>query len=261
VSGLSLSLGSRPGRRNPEAQALRSALLKIKGQLRLQASSQSAGEWTNWVDVLNSNPGAINAARRPAVGASNNGLPLATFATNDCVAVPILSGVNYSTTRFGYAFWMAPVAYGSAQSIVSVGNGTGGASVRAFEFEIVSAPARSMKCNVFDASGGVKIGTGAANAFPVAGTQVWTRIFYDSTGATDADKLKLWANEVPVALTFTGAGTHLLRSATGNILLGNYNDGVASQPYAGSMGPNIWTYDVDFTAAEGLALMNVDRPT
>ena len=64
---------------------------KVAAWLRLQASAQSAGEWTNWVDVLNSNPVAYNAARRPAVGASANALPIATFngATPDVGAWPL----------------------------------------------------------------------------------------------------------------------------------------------------------------------------
>jgi len=252
--GLSLGRAKRRDAFSPEQST------KLKAWYRLQASNQSGGEWTDWVDVKNSNPGAINAARRPAVTAAANGLPTATFATNDCVAIPLI-GANYSTTAFGFGFWMNPAAYSSAQSVVVVGNGTGGASVRAFEFEIVSSPGRSMKVNVFDSGGAVKTGTCAVNTFPVAGTPVWTRVFYNSLGAADADKLKIYADSAAAAITFTGAGTHLLRSATGNLLVGNYNNGVASQPFGGVIGPDIYFWDADLTSDEDIAFKNYARPT
>ncbi|HEY6506754.1 MAG TPA: hypothetical protein VIY56_01995, partial [Vicinamibacterales bacterium] len=109
-------------------------LTKITAWLRNASSTQGAGEWSSYVDVLHSNPTTNNAARRPAVSTSANGLPTSTYATNDCASWPIVAGQNYATaTPFGVAFWMNPAAFVVA-SIYTVGNGTGGASVRAFEF-------------------------------------------------------------------------------------------------------------------------------
>jgi hypothetical protein len=52
-----------------------------------------------------------------------------------------------------------------------------------------------------------------------------------------------------------------LLAPTGNALLGNFNDGVAAGPYAGDLGPNLYSTGVDLTTAEDVALMNFERPT
>lgn len=235
------------------------SLGKVSAWLRLAASTQASGEWSSFVDVLNSNPTTNNAARRPAVDASANGLPVATYATNDCASWPIAAS-NYSTTEYGVAFWMKPAAYGTI-SIFEVGNGTGGASVRAFELELVSV--QRMKFNVFDAANAAKTWQTPASTFPAADTWVWVRTHLSSAGATDADKGKFYVNGAAVgSLTISGAGTGILRSApTGNILLGNYNDGAALQAYGGQLGPNLFVLNAELTAGEELALMNFEKPT
>lgn len=231
---------------------------KVTAWLRNAASTQASSEWSSFVDVLNSNPTTNNVARRPAVSASANGLPTATYATNDCASWPI-TAQNYSTTEYGIAFWMNPDAYGTI-SVFEVGNGTAGASVRAFELELVSS--QRMKFNVFDAASGAKTWQTAASAFPAAGTWVWVRIHYSSVGATDTDKGKFYVNGAQLgSLAISGAGTGILRSATGNILLGNYNNGAALQAYNGQLGPNLFILNADLTAAEETALMNFDKPT
>jgi hypothetical protein len=234
------------------------SLGKVSAWLRNAASTQSGSEWVSFVDVLNSNPTTNNAARRPAVDASANGLPVATYATNDCASWPIAAS-NFSTTEYGVAFWMNPDAYGTI-SLFEVGSGTGGASTRAFELELVSA--QRMKFNVFDVASGAKTWQTAVSALPAAGTWTWVRVHYSSVGATDTDKGKFYINGTQLgSLSVVGAGTGILRSATGNILLGNYNDGAALQAYAGKLGPNLFILNADLTAAEELALMNFEKPT
>jgi hypothetical protein len=231
---------------------------KVTAWLRLAASAQASGEWTDHVDVLNSNPASINSARRPAVGASANGLPVATYITNDCVSWPIAAS-NYSTTEYGVAFWMNVDAFGTI-SIFEIGTGTAGAAVRSFELELVSS--QRMKFNVFDAASGAKTWQTAASAFPAAGTWTWVRTHYSSIGATDTDKGKFYVNGVQLgSLSITGASTGIMRSNAGNILLGNYNNGAALQAYAGKLGPNLFILNSDLTAAEETALMNFERPT
>jgi hypothetical protein len=261
VSGLSLSLGSRPSRRSPEAAALRSALLKVTAQLDLSASAQSAGEWTNWVDTLNSNPVAYNAARRPAVGAAN-GVPIATFAAaSPDVGVWPLNATNNGTTHWGLGFWLRPanVVNGVNQIIVAVWPGTNGASANRMLAYQTNA---TLNCVVYTPTGSRRLTIASAVALS---TWVWVRVDWTSARSGD-DRLRIYINGAQASGTYAGNGgdnafpaTDLV-TVTGNMLIGNGDNGAANGPFGGDLGPNLYSFASDLTAAEDLALMNLKRP-
>jgi hypothetical protein len=235
---------------------------KVSAWLRLQSSAQAAGEFTDWVDVLNSNPGVINAARRPAVGAAANSLPVAVFATNDAVAWPLATG-NSDRDNRGYAFWFNFTSSAGTQVLLATNQGTNGASVR--QQTVFSTGGRNINFDNYISGADGRQGASAGNVLAAAGTWCWVRLHYKSSGATEADRALLYVDGALKTLTFSaiGAGGTLgtLPAATGNTIIGNFNDGAASNPINASMGPNLFVLNADLTAAEELALMNFERPT
>jgi hypothetical protein len=234
-------------------------LSKISAWLRLAASSQSAGEWTSITDVINSNPATSNAARRAAVGSSANALPIATFATNDCWSWP-LNASNNGTTHWGIGFWMRPASVGTGSLVLaSICDGTAGASLKKV---LLEQHFNALRFSAFSSgSNGRSLTISAALS-----ASVWTWVRADWTSSrTGDDKLRVYVGGAQASGSYADvlAGpipTDLL-APTGNALLGNFNDGVAAGPYAGDLGPNLYSTGVDLTTAEDVALMNFERPT
>jgi len=233
---------------------------KVSSWLRLAVSSQTGGEWVDWVDVLNNNPGVINAARRPAVGASANGLPIATFATNDCVSVPLIAN-NNQTSRTGIAMWVRVGNLTGTSTLVIYSVGTGGASARKLFFLLDSAERVRVDAYIAGSAGRSFLSTASLTQNAWA----WLRLKYDSLLGGDPN-LSAFVNGASAAGAYTdvGAGGTLgvLPTVTGNLLIGNTNDsGTPSSFLAGDIGPNIFFLSEDLTAAEELILMNFERPT
>lgn len=232
----------------------------VKGWLRLQSSSQSAGEWTNWVDVMNANPGVINSARRPAVGASANGLPIATFATNDAVAVPLSAGINNQTGLLGWAFWCRFGNLATFNTLLSISTGTNGASAAKLQLFLTGSEAPMIDCYMPSGNGRRFTATSGLTQ----NTWVWLRLRYNSGLGGDANST-VFVNGTVAGGSYAnlGAGATLgtLGAPTGNLIIGNINDGVASLPFNGDIGPNIFFLGDDITAAEETALMNFELPT
>ncbi len=252
-----LSLGRSRRRRgafNP------TSLSAVKGWLRLQASAQSGGEWTNWVDILNSNPGAVNAARRPAVEASNNNLPIASFVTNDAVSVPLNAAINNQTAKLGWALWVKVGNLAGFNTLLSISTGTAGASVAKLQLFLSSTEAPTI--DVYD-------GTGNGRRFAATAgiTQnVWAFIRVRFNGALGGDANgTVFINGVVQAGTYSNLGLavmpNALPSPTGNLIIGNINDGTASAALTGRIGSNIFFLGDDITAAEESNLMNFEMPT
>lgn len=220
----------------------------VTGWLRLAASSQASSEWTNWVDVLNSNPGAINSARRPAVAAAANGFPLANFQTNDCVAWSIAAS-NLNRNTVGYFMWASPDALpGSNVTLISISAGTGGAS-GTFLASIFFNTSWFVICYV-DGSGNGRTFQ-VLNAAAV-GVQHCYGIEYDSSVGGDGCLTLSIDGVIQTTLkSNAGAGGTLgtLPSVTGNILIGNFNDGAAGSPYNGKTGPNIFALNSKMSGA------------
>lgn len=209
----------------------------VTSWLRLSASTQSAGEWTAWTDVLNVNPGVINAARRPAVAASANALPLSNFQSNDCVAWPITAR-NFNTSTFGVYLDVSPDATAGTQILWSIAPGTNGSNHRAITTYFTGAN-WIIDCYISDANGR----SFTFNTAAVAGTLKRYGIEYDASVTGDGC-LTATINGVITAASGVaniGAGGSLgaFQAQTGNILFGNFSDGAASSALSGKQGPNV----------------------
>lgn len=232
----------------------------VKGWLRLQASSQSAGEWTNWIDVLNNNPGAMNSARRPAVGASSNGLPIATFATNDAVAVPLNTSINNFTAKLGWALWCRFGNLAAFNTLLSISSGTGGATLPSIQLFLSSLEAPTVDVYKDVGANGRRF---VATSSLTQNTWVWLRMRYNSLLGGDANaSVFVNGNVAAGAYSNLNAGGTLaaLLAVTGKLIIGNINDGSASAAFNGDIGPNIFFLGDDITAAEEAALMNFEMP-
>lgn len=232
----------------------------LRGWMDLSAASQSGGEWTGFVDVMNNNPGTTNAARRPAAAAANNGLPIATFASNDAVSVPLVSAINNQTTRLGWALWAKVGDLVGFNTLLSISSGTGGASAAKLQLFVSSTEAITVDAY---------IGSGNGRRFTTTATipqDTWTfvRLAYNSDGGGDAN-VSVFINGVlqPGSFSNLGAGGTLttLPTVTGNLIIGNINNGSASAALNGSIGPDIFFLGEDIPTADELRLMNYRIPT
>jgi hypothetical protein len=265
LSYLWLPRGLRSGLRANASAAFNPARLsKISAWLRLQASTQSGGEWTNWADVLNSNPVAYNSARRPAVAAAANALPIATFnPASPVVGAWPLTAANNQTAKTGVALWMKPavVTGGANQVIYMIAPGTGGANLQKFQVVQNNRTLVPWVAVTAGTANGRQLTTG--NVLTVS-TWAWVRLEYDSSRGGDAN-LKVYVNGADAGGAYSdiGAGGTLgtLATVTGNALMGNFNDGSAVAPWSGDFGPNLFVLSDNLTAAEETALMNFERPT
>lgn len=232
----------------------------VRGWIDLSASAQSGGEWTQWIDVLNNNPGAINAARRPAVGTSTNGLPIATFATNDAVAVPLVTAINNQTTKLGWAAWIRIGNLAGLGTFISVSSGTGGAS--AAKIQVFFNSNETLDIDAYISGSAGRRFTGSTPL--TQNTWTWLRLRYNSALGGDANAT-MFVNGVVAAGTYgnLGAGGTLttLPVVTGKLIIGNINDGTASAALNGDIGPDLFFLGEDITAAEELKLMNYRVPT
>lgn len=239
----------------------------VTGWLRLQSSTQSAGEWTNWFDVIAGNHASYNAARRAAVATSAEGLPLANFQTNDCASWPIAAS-NFNTSTFGIFLDVAPDATGTTQVLWCVANGTAAASHKVIVTYFLGTT-WTVDCYINDADGRSFTFASAATA----GTQRRYGIEYDSSVGGDGC-LTVSLNGVITSATGVaniGAGGSLgaLQSVTGKLLLGNFNDGAASSPLNGKEGPHAFALTSKMagatsgllTTAQRALLAGYERPT
>lgn len=233
---------------------------KITAWLRLQDATVVSGEYSSVPDKIQTNPAVSNAARRAAQGLAASSVPIATFATNDCLSWPIGTGNNGRDQR-GFAFWARQTTTGS-QTLFAIQNGTLGASARQTSLFMSSAQALDFDNYVSGSNG--RAGLSANNSLPAAGNWFWIRTMYDSSQSTEATKAKLYLNGALLPLTFSnisvGGTLGTLPSVTGNILIGNINDGTASSPFKGDLGPNLYVLNADLSAAEEAQLMQFEAP-
>lgn len=238
----------------------------VSAWLRLAASTAVAGEYATVVDVLNSNPTSqTDAARKPAAATAANGLPVMTYDATDMLVWPVAAS-NNSTTKWGIAFWFKPSASASTQHFFSGYDDAGGASAKRIQFfeQATSAIAASIYISGSNGRKGL-----TSNNVLTNGTWAFVTLLYNSSGATEDDKLKIFVNCVnlgPLTFSNVGIGGTLgdMVSITGNYIIGARNDsGAPTQPLANNsqIGPNIYVFDAIPSTAELTALMNFEIPT
>jgi hypothetical protein len=227
-------------------------LSKVSAWLRNAATS---GAVSTWESMLDANDASGPSGKEPVGGAGG----LLTFATNDVMSWP-LTAANNQTTKTGFACWIKQPS-NILETIIRIGTGTLGANVQKLAFFINTS--RRLRFDAYISGADGRSFATPINVIPAAGTAFWVRFAYDSAGATEADRVKIYINGVSAGVltgSNLGAGGTIgtLPTATGNALIGNSNNGVAAQAFNGEMGPNFYCLSDDLTASEELNLMNFE---
>lgn len=196
-----------------------------------------AGDVTSWTEVLTANHATANVARAPTATAAS-GL---TFTTNDCMAWT-LNATTFNTSYLGFYLWVKPDDVATNKTLVSISIGTGGAFARCI---ILMFGTTSFMCDVFVAGTAGRRGIVAGQV--AAGTPRLWGVEYNNDKVGEANKLTLTRDGAVLAPTFSdlGAGGALgaLPTATpGKALIGNFNDGAASNPMNGVIGRNLFSF-------------------
>jgi hypothetical protein len=227
------------------------------GWYRLQASAQSAGEWTSWKDVSSSASVTFDPARQPAVEASSNGLPLANFAGTD-QGVLALTAATSSTSRMGIWLRIKPTSIATANQYVIACSVNTGATDSRFLVQVLATGI--LRLVLYQSTFVQRIFESAAGVISTAALQS-VGFSYDKDGATEADKVKIFVGGSFIAATPSGAGVlGAIAAATGNMIIG---DGrvVALSPFTGRYGPNLLTLGRHLTTGELQQLESYDFPT
>lgn len=199
---------------------------KVIGWPRLAASTQSGGEWTNIVDVINpSSPiTQTDTDRRAAVGITSNDLSTMVFDGSDVHLWP-LSPAHNSTTKIGLWFWYKPINATDANYLYAAGETSAPVSAARFTLRQLTSQIEARVFIAADASTGRSLKT---PALTLVGN-IWHGIYfqYDSSRGGDAN-VAIYVNGVNLSLTPAniGAGGTLttLQAATGSATVGAGSD-------------------------------------
>jgi hypothetical protein len=235
----------------------------LKGWLRLADSTQSGGEWTSIVDVLN--PGSpmvqTDVDRRAAVGASANGLPTMVFDATDVHLWPV-SPAHSSTTKVGIWLWYKPATIVGTQFLYNVQNAVAGSATR--RLAIFQNGATLQFTAYLDNFNGR---SGATGAILSAGVFAAHYFQYDSSRGGDAN-IAIFSGGVAQSLAYSndGAGGVLgaLQAASGSAVIGGSTDSdTPSNPIAngGQLGPNGYAFDDNLTAQQIANFLAFEAPT
>lgn len=244
----------------------------ISAWLRV-ANATSDGDGISSVpDVLNTNPAVQSVnERKPVVELSANALPCMRFATNDVLTWPITAQSGGTVNQCGWGLWMKADSVAAVQRIMRITGGlTNGADGAKLALSVATTGALTPAASSTGASANVRLYTTADGTL----TTAWhfVTVEYDKDGGSgDAARLITTIDGVSVTGAVIGSQdiSAGLFAATGNIFVGNGNDGTASGPFNGLLGPNIYSFASKMPSAEfGLltsaaraALMAFEAPT
>lgn len=236
----------------------------ISAWLRVPLATVTGSGISSLPDVLNPSAPAVQTVegRRPAVGSSANGLPVMVFGGDDVLAWPTTAAISNTTTQ-GYWFWIRYAGSGIQQRIFEMRAVVGGGTPH--RLSITISTTGTLLCDVY-------ITNSDGRRFTTSLTLTvgqWYAIYwqYDSSRGGDAN-LALYVDGVSVSLTPSniGAGGTLgaLRAFAGDALIGagqNQDSPSGALANGSEVGPNLYAFNANLTAAQILALMNFERPT
>lgn len=238
----------------------------VSAWLRLQNSSQSGGLWTNWVDVLNSNPATqSDTDRQPTVAAAANDFPIATYdGSSDCGPLWPLAASNNGETAWGMMLWIRPASVGTNNKRIAVIWDSGSAaSVSKLLFQHDQQTVHFFGVS----SAGALFDRVSSN---VLSANVWHCIGVEYNGA-GTPSCVLTLDGVAISSTLTGTIPASLRTGvTGSLIFGAFsNSDTPSDPFVGSFGPNCFVFNAPMagvtsgllTPEARLALANFEPPT
>lgn len=240
----------------------------VSAWLRVASATSDVNGISSLPDMLNNNPAVQSVdARKPVIENSANGLPCMRFATNDVLSWPITlqsSANDYA----GWGCWVKIDAASGTQRIFRCSTGTLGASGNKLNLSTAGATVSS------SASPASAPGTFRNNITGAVTNNSWHfyTIEWDKDGASNIEEYTLTLDGVNLTNSSTLSPTTKMGSlspVTGNILIGNTNNGVASSPLNGLIGPNIYAFGRKManvncgvlTSAARAFLMNYERPT
>lgn len=234
----------------------------VSSWLRLQASTQSGGEWTNWVDVMNSNPAVPQTGRLPAVETSANGLPVAFFAgaTFDAMRWPLITATN-GQAKYGFWARIKPTSIASTQYIYTVNNDAGGASAQ--KCLLLMANPGTLIVGIYQSNFNDYTLTSTGTVFSTSAYTSFGFTYDRDAGPTNADRLKVFAGGAYISTTASGAATlGTLPAPTGNAIINNFKDDGAGNAMNGRWGPNVFILSGGhLTTAQLAALEAFEAPT
>lgn len=225
--------------RVPERPFAPTDISAVSAWLSVAAATSDVNGVSSVPDLINANPAVQSVDARKPVIETSFGLPCMRFATNDVLSWPI-TPANGATQQWGVAFWMKPDALTGNQVLFITSAGTGGASAARLR---LFAQTAGMTCDIY-ASGLAGRSMSAASSLSTAWQFV--TLEYDSSRATEQEKATFTTNTTVRTRVFgnTGAGAAIgdLLTVTGNHLIGNANNGSASIPFNGLIGPHIYAF-------------------
>lgn len=237
----------------------------LSAWLRVANATSDVNGISSVPDFLNTNPATQSVnARKPVIENSANGLPCMRFQTNDVLVWPI-TPQSSASLQAGWGMWVKPDSSTGGQRIIYAGPGTNGASGFKLSFQMSVSQWK-----------GEASADGATTTFNLSGSTApaanwrFLTLEYDGTAPTDAEKLVISFQGVRLTGALSGAAIlGALFPATGNLLIGNGNDGVATLVFNGRLGPNLYAWDrkqagatLGLLTTETLtALMNYQAPT
>lgn len=232
----------------------------VSAWLRVGQATSDVNGVSSLPDVLNTNPAVQTVdARKPVIENSANGLPCMRFVTNDVLVWPITAQSSASDYA-GWGMWIKPSSFPAVMRIIRVATGTNAASTTKLT---ISTSNSTLSCAAVSSATVSKTGGVLTTAWG------FVTIEYSKDGATDDSKLTVTLNGTPLGTAVGSTLVGVLASATGNILIGNGNDGAANSAYQGLIGPNIYAFSSKMSGATtGIlttdartALMNFEAPT
>lgn len=204
-------------------------------------NTTTSGDISSVTDLLNNNPATqATAARRPA-GLTDGSMEFVETVDN---LVWSLIGANNGLDQTGYALWIEPDSVAVSGNIIVISVGAGGASARKLLVRHVTS---RIMVQVFDPNApGANGRQGQSDLGVIAAGRQFLTFEYDSTYATEAERVIVTVGGSPIALTFTDVGTPsgditTLPSVTGNAIIANFQNTTAgSNPLTGRTSRNIF---------------------
>lgn len=259
-----MSSARRSFKNNSQRLASPLHISALTGWLSLPQSTPSSGEWASVTDRVNASTPMVqtDADRRAAVGAAANSVPTMVFDGTDVHLWPTVPATS-STTKVGIWLWYKPITVAGTQYLYRVAAGQGGVTLSRFDFY---ATGSQLQCEVSVTNTTGRFGVTASGTLTAG---AWHAIYlqYDSSRGGDPN-LVIHVNAADKSLTYgnVGAGATLttLQVANGSALFGGATDSdtpVVPIANGGQLGPHIFAFNDNLTAAQELFLLGYDRPT
>lgn len=212
----------------------------------------SSGPITSVADLLASNPATQVDTDRTPDGAAGNGV---AFDGSDVLTWPITAANLGSATKFWLGCWIKPI---NSAGVVQIFFSTYFGAASFYRVECSFSPTGKVTLGYTAADVSQKFGNSTSNGSVSTGVPAFIIWAYDSTGATDADKVHIYVDGVDIPLTFSGTATlGALNAVTGNHIIGGRGDSdtpTAPMLSGNVCGQDIFGGDIAPTAAERAAL-------